>query len=164
MNTIWHSILATPLGALRATTDGASILALAFDAQKVSSSSLPPDAAVVIDTLRRQLDAYFAGRRTSFDVSLAPTGTPFQRRVWAALCTVPYGETTSYAAIAQRIGSPTAVRAVGAANGRNPIAILIPCHRVIGSDGTLTGYAGGLDRKRALLVLEAPVPFTCRAA
>ena len=77
---------------------------------------------------------------------------------------VPYGETTSYAAIAQRIGSPTAVRAVGAANGRNPIAILIPCHRVIGSNGTLTGYAGGLDRKRALLVLEAPVPFTCRAA
>lgn len=102
-----------------------------------------------------QLDAYFAGERRSFELKLAPRGTEFQRRVWQALAAIPYGETTTYAAIARAIGKPKAVRAVGAANGRNPISIVVPCHRVIGQDGTLTGYAGGLPSKRRLLELEA---------
>lgn len=101
-----------------------------------------------------QLDAYFAGNLTEFDVDLRLDGTDFQRRVWQALRTIPYGETRSYGEIATQIGSPGAFRAVGLANGRNPIAIIVPCHRVIGSTGGMTGYGGGIDRKRALLELE----------
>jgi methylated-DNA-[protein]-cysteine S-methyltransferase len=101
-----------------------------------------------------QLEAYFAGKRTDFDMSLELVGTEFQRRVWAALLTIPYGETRSYGEIARQIGSPGAFRAVGLANGHNPIGIIVPCHRVIGSNGSLTGYGGGLDRKRALLDME----------
>jgi methylated-DNA-[protein]-cysteine S-methyltransferase len=104
-----------------------------------------------------QLNAYFAGKRTSFDnIKLAPNrGTPFQRDVWRALAKIPYGTTTTYAKIAADIGKPDAVRAVGAANGKNPISILVPCHRVIGKDGSLTGYAGGLANKKVLLALES---------
>ena len=101
-----------------------------------------------------QLESYFAGERFEFDLELELVGTPFQRRVWAALLTIPYGETRSYGEIAAQIGSPGAFRAVGLANGHNPIGIIVPCHRVIGSNGSLTGYGGGLDRKRALLALE----------
>ena len=101
-----------------------------------------------------QLGEYFAGTRRDFTLALDPHGTPFQRAVWAALETIPYGETISYADLARRINKPKAVRAVGAANGQNPLPIVIPCHRVIGSDGSLTGYGGGLPIKRALLDLE----------
>jgi methylated-DNA-[protein]-cysteine S-methyltransferase len=101
-----------------------------------------------------ELDEYFAGKRTSFSVATRPHGTPFQLRVWRALEAIPYGETISYAELAERIGNPTAVRAVGAANGANPIPVIIPCHRVIGSSGKLVGYGGGLDRKETLLALE----------
>ena len=101
-----------------------------------------------------QLQAYFAGELRSFSLQLELFGTQFQRRVWAALQTIPYGETRSYGEIAEQIGAPGAFRAVGLANGRNPIGIIVPCHRVIGSNGSLTGYGGGLDRKRALLDLE----------
>ena len=101
-----------------------------------------------------QLDAYFAGERLEFDLDLELVGTDFQRRVWAALLTIPYGETRSYGQIAQQIGSPSAPRAVGLANGHNPIGIIVPCHRVIGANGSLTGYGGGLDRKKTLLDLE----------
>ena len=101
-----------------------------------------------------QLESYFAGERIEFDLELDLVGTPFQRSVWAALQTIPYGETRSYGEIAAQIGSPGAFRAVGLANGHNPIGIIVPCHRVIGSNGSLTGYGGGLDRKRALLALE----------
>ncbi len=101
-----------------------------------------------------QLDAYFAGERTSFDLDLAPEGTTFQRDVWRALAAIPYGTTTTYSDIARSIGRPNAVRAVGAANGRNPLSIVVPCHRVVGRDGTLTGYAGGLAHKASLLALE----------
>lgn len=104
-----------------------------------------------------QLDGYFAGRRTSFALPLAPHGSEFQQRVWAALQEIPFGQTESYGELAERIGSPGAARAVGLANGKNPISIVIPCHRVIGSDGNLTGYGGGLDRKRQLLDLELAV-------
>ena len=101
-----------------------------------------------------QLEAYFAGGLTEFDVDMRLDGSGFQRRVWAALTTIPYGQTRSYGEIADQIGAPTAARAVGAANGRNPISIIVPCHRVIGSAGRLTGYGGGIDRKRILLELE----------
>ncbi len=101
-----------------------------------------------------QLDAYFAGELHTFDLRLEFEGTPFQRRVWEALRSIPYGETRSYGEIAMQIGSPTAFRAVGLANGHNPIAVIVPCHRVIGANGSLTGFGGGLDRKRTLLELE----------
>ena len=101
-----------------------------------------------------ELDEYFAGKRTSFSVATRPHGTPFQLRVWRALEAIPYGETISYAELAERIGNPQAVRAVGSANGANPIPVIIPCHRVIGSSGKLVGYGGGLDRKETLLALE----------
>lgn len=109
--------------------------------------------------LRRQLEEYFDGRRREFDVAIAPRGTPFQQEVWAALADIPYGATASYGEVAESIGRPTAMRAVGGANGANPIPILIPCHRVIAADGTLGGYGGGLDRKVLLLELEG-APFT----
>jgi methylated-DNA-[protein]-cysteine S-methyltransferase len=104
-----------------------------------------------------QLQEYFAGQRTRFELPISMVGTPFQRRVWDALKTVPYGETRSYAQVAKAIGNPAAMRAVGLANGKNPISIIVPCHRVIGSDGSLTGYGGGLERKRFLLDLESRV-------
>jgi len=109
------------------------------------------------DDVIGQLNEYFAGTRTEFDLKLAPSGTPFQRAVLEALQQIPYGETRSYGEIAARVGRPTAVRAVGAANGRNPLPIIIPCHRVIGSNGSLTGFGGGLPTKRFLLDLERGV-------
>ncbi|NMZ69465.1 methylated-DNA-[protein]-cysteine S-methyltransferase [Pseudomonas peli] len=111
-------------------------------------------AADELDEVCRQLDEYFTGRRQRFDLPLAPQGTAFQQAVWQALQTIPFGQTSSYSALAAEIARPKAVRAVGAANGANPIAIIIPCHRVIGRDGSLTGYAGGLPRKALLLKLE----------
>jgi len=112
----------------------------------------PADA--ILERTRTQLEKYFAGATTTFDVPLGPDGTPFQTRVWDALCMIPYGETISYGELARRLGEPKAMRAVGAANGRNPIPIIVPCHRVIGADGSLTGYGGGMERKRWLLAHE----------
>jgi methylated-DNA-[protein]-cysteine S-methyltransferase len=105
--------------------------------------------------VRAQLREYFAGERAAFDLALVMDGTPFERRVWSALTQIPYGETCSYGELARRLDQPSAARAVGLANGRNPIAVIVPCHRVIGADGTLTGYGGGLERKRILLELES---------
>jgi len=112
-----------------------------------------PDDRAFPDVVE-QLDAYFARERTDFDLQLGLAGSEFQRRVWQALLTIPYGETRSYGQIAEQIGATGSARAVGLANGRNPIAIVVPCHRVIGASGSLTGYGGGLDRKRSLLELE----------
>jgi len=111
-------------------------------------------------TVKTQLAAYFAGERKTFDVDLFPQGTAFQMKVWSALSEIPYGKVVSYQWLARRIGRPDAVRAVGAANGSNPISIIIPCHRVIGKNGTLTGYGGGLDVKRRLIRLENPEAFS----
>ncbi len=111
----------------------------------------------------RQLAEYFAGERTEFELELAPAGTAFQQRVWALLLAIPYGETTTYGALADELGNPRTVRAVGLANGRNPISIVVPCHRVIGADGSLVGYGGGLERKRTLLAHEAEVAAGFRA-
>jgi methylated-DNA-[protein]-cysteine S-methyltransferase len=113
---------------------------------------------VLLDAARRQLREYFQGRRTTFELPVAPEGTPFQRHVWGMLATIPYGQTISYAELASRVGRPGASRAVGAANGRNPLPIVLPCHRVIGADGSLTGFGGGLPLKRFLLELEGALP------
>jgi methylated-DNA-[protein]-cysteine S-methyltransferase len=113
-----------------------------------------PTVNGIYQNVVEQLNSYFAGELTEFQLDLELVGTQFQRRVWSALQTIPYGETRTYGEIAAQIGSPTAARAVGMANGRNPIGIIVPCHRVIGSTGNLTGYGGGLDRKSVLLALE----------
>lgn len=134
----------------------------ASDASGSSDSSSAPNhapraAVAILHQTRTQLAEYFAGTRQTFDVPLDPVGTPFQQRVWLALREIPYGVTISYGTLANRIGNPRAVRAVGLANGRNPISIIVPCHRVIGASGQLTGYGGGLDRKRYLLELERAI-------
>ena len=116
--------------------------------------ALQPGSVDVLDEAARQLDEYFAGSRTTFDLPLDLQGTPFQVAAWEALADIPYGETRTYAEQAARIGHPFAVRAVGAANGRNPLSLVLPCHRVVGSDGALRGFAGGLDVKAALLAFE----------
>jgi methylated-DNA-[protein]-cysteine S-methyltransferase len=152
--------IASPVGDLVASSDGEALLSLGFSSSRVGRGPSPTGAARddgPFRALRAQLDAYFAGERRAFDLPLAAAGTPFQRDVWAALVAIPYGATTTYGALARAIGRPSAVRAVGAANGANPIAIIVPCQRVIGKDGTLTGYGGGLPRKQLLLALEARV-------
>jgi methylated-DNA-[protein]-cysteine S-methyltransferase len=117
-------------------------------------ATTPQGDAEAVSAAAIQLEQYFAGERTEFDLDVELDGTPFERRVWDAVRAIPYGQTATYAEIARRIGRPDACRAVGRANGRNPLALIVPCHRVIGSDGSLTGYAGGIAMKRALLDLE----------
>ena len=149
----------SPVGTLLLVSDGTALTALHFGdagaARRLDASAVADETAAPFPQARRELAEYFAGRRAAFTIPLAPRGTPFQERVWHALRAIPHGATASYGEIARAVGSPKAVRAVGAANARNPLAIVVPCHRVIGSDGTLTGYAGGLARKKALLALEA---------
>jgi methylated-DNA-[protein]-cysteine S-methyltransferase len=150
-----HTVLSSPIGDLLLTGDGTRLHGL-YTAEHVR----PPAVFGVRDdagfaAARQQLEQYFAGERTSFDLPLQHTGTAFQRRVWDELCRIGYGDTASYGEIAARIGSPAAMRAVGMANGRNLISIIVPCHRVLGRDGSLTGYAGGLQAKRWLLDHEA---------
>jgi len=151
-----HTIVGSPLGPITLVADGDALACLYLDVQRYPDDVGDTDAgdSVVLKEAERQLAEYFAGERTEFDLPLAAAGTPFQRRVWSALCDIPYGETISYGELARRIGQPTASRAVGLANGRNPISIVVPCHRVIGSSGKLIGYGGGLDRKQTLLELE----------
>ena len=151
----------SPVGALLMQSDGQVLTGLHFHDEKYvpqrqADWELSPDLPIFART-HLQLDEYFAGARRAFDVPIAPSGTEFQRRVWNVLLSIPYGVTTTYGAMARELGQPTAMRDVGAANGRNPISIIVPCHRAIGADGTLTGYAGGLHRKRALLELESAV-------
>ncbi|PZO53348.1 MAG: cysteine methyltransferase [Alphaproteobacteria bacterium] len=144
----------SPVGKLTLTSNGAAITAIEFDNPRHPLPPQPRGEDKIIDAARRQLDQYFAGKRREFDLPLAPQGTVFQQSVWAALQTIPYGATRSYGQQAAAIGKPAAVRAVGLANGRNPISIVIPCHRVIGANGSLTGYGGGVERKKLLLDLE----------
>jgi methylated-DNA-[protein]-cysteine S-methyltransferase len=154
MTSVWNWI-DSPLGKLLAVSDGQALTRLAMSPRP---NDVPDDARrdpAALADVAAQLDAYFAGELTEFDLPLAPRGSEFQLRVWNALLEIPYGETASYGEIAARIGRPDTVRAVGTTNGRNPIAVIIPCHRVIGADGSLVGYGGGLDRKRLLLELEA---------
>ena len=138
----------TPIGLLTLQADEAAVTAIRFGADGAQ------DASPLLDAAEAQLREYFAGTRRTFDLPLAPRGTAFQQRVWAALRAIPYGETRTYGELAAAIGSPSASRAVGMANNRNPIAIVVPCHRVVGSTGALVGYAGGLGVKTHLLNLE----------
>jgi methylated-DNA-[protein]-cysteine S-methyltransferase len=155
--TLLYIRMDSPIGELLLVGDGRALHGLHMQEGRTAASVhrewRPADEPFA--DVRRQLSEYFDGERDEFDVPLAMTGTPFQRRVWQALQRIPYGETTTYGELARRLGRPSASRAVGLANGRNPIAVIVPCHRVIGSDGSLTGYGGGVERKRLLLELEA---------
>ena len=147
----------SPVGLLllAGDVDGLHVLAFASGRRAPEiEAAWQPDTADVLGPAREQLLAYFAGHLRAFSIRVKPTGTPFQRRVWEELQRIPYGQTISYGELARRIGKPDAVRAVGSANGANPIAIVVPCHRVIGADGSLTGFGGGLPVKKALLALE----------
>ena len=153
------TIIDSALGPVRITSDGTGVTGIYM----LDHEGEPPSSGAARDdeqlrAAREQLLAYFAGDLEEFSLPLSPAGTAFQRRVWAELTRIPYGTTISYAQLARRIGKPSAARAVGAANSKNPIAIVVPCHRVIGAAGALTGYAGGLDRKRWLLEHERAIP------
>jgi methylated-DNA-[protein]-cysteine S-methyltransferase len=155
METLQFRAVDSPVGLLTLAGKNGRLMHLRMVDQtyEPSHDGWKSDGAAFPDAVE-QLEAYFAGDRTEFDLDLHLVGTAFQRRVWEALLTIPYGETRSYGEIARLVGSPTAFRAVGLANGHNPIGIIVPCHRVIGSNGSLTGYGGGLDRKRSLLDFE----------
>jgi methylated-DNA-[protein]-cysteine S-methyltransferase len=154
--TVWYDYLPTPIGNLLLAADAKGLREVWFETGKHKKE---PDLqwqrnAGKVAFAAKQLSEYFAGERQDFDLPLHPIGTPFQVNVWHALAKIPYGATISYGELARRIGQPEAVRAVGAANGRNPIPIVLPCHRVIGADGSLTGFGGGLPTKRFLLAME----------
>lgn len=152
-----HEItMPSPLGTLRLRANEVGLTGIYFDQHKAAPVPYEkPTSSAVLEETRRQLEAYFAGQRQHFDLPLDPQGSEFQRKVWTALSQIPYGVTCSYAKIAESIGSPKAARAVGHANSLNPLSIVVPCHRVVGASGKLTGYAGGLDQKRWLLEHEA---------
>lgn len=150
--------LASPVGELKLVANGSRLVAILWENDapgrvRLGSMSESTDNPILLRTAE-QLREYFAGTRDHFELELEFAGTEFQKKVWAALLTIPFGETRSYSQIAQQIGNPSAVRAVGAANGKNPISIVAPCHRVIGASGKLTGFAGGLEAKALLLRLE----------
>ena len=153
-----RSALPSPVGTLTLVADEAALVALLW--QDDRPGRVPLEAVAegrdhpVLAATAAQLAEYFAGVRTAVDLPLAPRGTAFQRAVWGELAAIPYGETRSYADVARALGQPSATRAVGAANGRNPLSIVVPCHRVVGSDGSLTGFAGGIEGKRWLLAHE----------
>ena len=153
---MFYTHLASPLGTLLLAADDSGLRQINFPTNKGPVSPEPAwsETPSSFSEIVRQLRAYFAGELETFDLPLAPEGTPFQQKVWNELCGIPYGETISYGELAKRIGNPNASRAVGLANGSNPIPIIIPCHRVIGSNGKLTGYGGGLPIKEKLLALE----------
>jgi methylated-DNA-[protein]-cysteine S-methyltransferase len=157
-----HVVVPSPIGELTVVAEGGAITYLLMDAAKYRPDDpevfgQPGDpTAEPFASAAAQLEAYFAGTLREFDLPLAPRGDDFHQRVWALLRAIPYGETRSYGDLARALGDRNLAQAVGSANGRNPIAVVVPCHRVIGADGSLVGYAGGLDRKRHLLALEEP--------
>ncbi|MFY0663231.1 MAG: methylated-DNA--[protein]-cysteine S-methyltransferase [Natronospirillum sp.] len=157
MTDLTYTRMPTPVGDLLISTDGQGIRHILFDdgaaAEKLQQRA-KQGAHPILQQAETQLAEYFAGTRNAFDLPLSAVGTAFQQRVWNALSTIPFGQTWDYAQLAHAIGQPTAARAVGMANGRNPLSIVVPCHRVIGKNGTLTGYAGGLSRKEWLLKHE----------
>lgn len=152
----FYTSIGSPIGELLLVGDGHALHGLYMQAGRRPMAIGPGwrRRASAFAGVSTQLEEYFAGTRTRFELKLSLRGTPFQRRVWTALAEIPYGQTISYGELAGRIGRPSVARAVGLANGRNPIAVIVPCHRVIGADGSLTGYGGGQERKRLLLDLE----------
>jgi methylated-DNA-[protein]-cysteine S-methyltransferase len=157
-----YKVIDSPVGKLTLVANGSKLSAVLWENDKPDRVRLGPmreeEDNPVLAEAERQLNEYFAGERNCFELELEFLGTEFQRKVWEALLTIPFGETSSYREIALQIGNPKAVRAVGAATGKNPISIVTPCHRVVGASGNLTGFAGGLGAKRLLLDLEAPQP------
>jgi methylated-DNA-[protein]-cysteine S-methyltransferase len=155
----YYDYTASPQGRMLLVADETALTHLGFVRQKyaprVEKEWIRDGAHAPIARAKRELAEYFAGRRTRFSVKLAPRGTPFQRKVWKAIAGVAFGRTIPYAELARRAGRPGSARAAGAATGRNPIGVIVPCHRIVGSNGALTGYAGGLAKKKALLALEA---------
>lgn len=156
MSVPYYDYLDSPIGKLLLTSDGNALTSIGFPRGKAKRRHLPhwTHRPTLFTAVRDQLMAYFQGELQVFDLPLAPAGTTFQQAVWDALLSIPYGETTSYGELARQIGKPRASRAVGAANGRNPIPIIIPCHRVIGMNGKLVGFGGGLETKKRLLAIE----------
>jgi methylated-DNA-[protein]-cysteine S-methyltransferase len=154
-----HTVLDSPVGPLTLVAVDGVLARLNMDRQRYAPdpASFGPRDDGLFAGAAAQLEDYFGGTRTEFELDLALAGTPFQQRVWQELRAIPYGETVSYGQLADRIGQPTASRAVGLANGRNPVSIIVPCHRVVGADGSLTGYGGGIERKRYLLAHEQRV-------
>jgi methylated-DNA-[protein]-cysteine S-methyltransferase len=155
-DSLLYTSIDSPIGELLLLGDGEELHGLYMQGGKKPARIAPQwrRSATPFAGVRAQLREYFAGERVAFDVPLAMRGSGFELKVWSALVDIPYGQTASYGEIAARVGQPSAARAVGLANGRNPIAVIVPCHRVIGADGTLTGYGGGLERKQLLLELE----------
>ena len=166
---MFYTTMPSPIGELTLTATDDGLTGILFETNRHAKPRLDewtratatdgdaPSAVRTLSAVRAQLGEYFAGTRRDFDLPLAAHGTDFQRRVWSALCEIPFGRTTTYIDVARRLGDPAAVRAVGAANGRNPIPIVVPCHRVIGADGSLVGFGGGLETKRRLLDLGAGI-------
>jgi methylated-DNA-[protein]-cysteine S-methyltransferase len=154
--TVREAAVESPIGRVRVVAEGGAVVGLRMEerAEPAPAAGGGPADAAVLREAAAQLRAWFAGERDAFDLPLAPRGTPFQRAVWEALRAIPAGETRSYGAIASALGRPAAARAVGAACGRNPIGIIVPCHRAVGADGSLTGFAWGIERKRWLLERE----------
>ncbi len=154
-----YTTMPSPVGELTLVAKDDALTAILWPNDRPGRVKLGPqsrnDNYPVLQETRKQLEEYFAGRRKKFDIRLQMEGTPFQQKVWRMLLAIPFGETRSYGQLAKEAGNPAASRAVGAAIGRNPISIVAPCHRVVGSSGKLTGFAGGLDAKRDLLALEA---------
>ncbi|WP_442970482.1 MULTISPECIES: methylated-DNA--[protein]-cysteine S-methyltransferase [unclassified Rhodococcus (in: high G+C Gram-positive bacteria)] len=155
-----HTVVATPVGDLTLVRAGSALAGVYFPAHKPAPAvgRLGLGSSEGFEEITTQLSEYFAGDRRRFELTLDPVGTEFQQSVWAALRTIPYGETWTYSDLARAIGRPTSVRAVASANARNPLSIVVPCHRVIGMSGSLTGFAGGVERKRLLLDLESGSP------
>ena len=164
----YYDFYESPHGQMLLVAQGEALAGIYFDGQKYHAQVRPEwrrDAQhEPLREAKRELTEYFAGERKHFETALAPEGTPFQRSVWKAISTVGFGETITYGELARRAGCAGSVRAAGAATGRNPLTIIVPCHRIVGSNGSLTGYAGGLDRKRALLALESGIPDLLSAA
>ena len=164
----YYDFYASPHGQMLLVADGEGLCGVYFDGQKYHPQVAPEWRRDVrhapLRQAQRELAEYFGGERKRFEIALAPAGTPFQRTVWKAISTVSFGKTITYGELARSAGYMGSARAAGAATGRNPISIIVPCHRIVGSNGSLTGYAGGLDRKRALLALESGIPDLLSAA
>ena len=164
MSGLYFDVLDSPSGKLTLVCDDTALRAVLWEADVVVTQATRNSEHPILLETRKQLAEYFSHKRTSFDLPLAPKGTEFQKQAWAILSAIPYGETISYAEQARRLGNAKAMRAVGAANGKNPIPIIIPCHRVIGKDGSLTGFAAGVDTKRVLLKHEQAYSAKIKAA
>jgi methylated-DNA-[protein]-cysteine S-methyltransferase len=164
----YYDFYESPHGQMLLVAAAEAISGVYFDGQKYHPQVGPEWRRDVrharLRQVKRELAEYFGGERKHFEIALAPKGTPFQRSVWKAISTVSFGKTISYGELARRAGCTGSARAAGAATGRNPISIIVPCHRIVGSNGSLTGYAGGLERKRALLALESGIPDLLSAA